>query len=85
MFNKHGNITYNTETSPILYSHPSIQDVISGGNPDPIPIVLNVEVEHKGHLQIFNIQQNQMVTFNPWNWMLELITFVNTLFLNPYS
>ncbi|MEG0328784.1 MAG: SpaA isopeptide-forming pilin-related protein, partial [Erysipelothrix sp.] len=57
MFKKYGSITHNTETSPILYSHPSMQDVISGGNPDPIPFVLNVEVEHKGHLQIGKMNQ----------------------------
>ncbi|MDE8032406.1 SpaA isopeptide-forming pilin-related protein [Erysipelothrix rhusiopathiae] len=57
-FKKYGNITHNTETSPLLYSHPSMQDVISGGNPDPIPFVLNVEVEHKGHLQIGKVNQD---------------------------
>ena len=57
IFKKYGNITHNTETSPILYSHPSMQDVISGGNPDPILFVLNVKVEHKGLLQIGKINQ----------------------------
>lgn len=63
-FKKYGNITNNTETSPLLYSHPSMQDVISGGNPDPIPFVLNVEVEHKGHLKIGkeNQETGAMVT-----------------------
>ncbi|CAM3548476.1 SpaA isopeptide-forming pilin-related protein [Erysipelothrix anatis] len=63
-FKKYGNINHNTETSPILYSHPSMQDVISGGNPDPIPFVLNVEVEHKGHLKIGkeNQETGAMVT-----------------------
>ncbi|MDE8342172.1 hypothetical protein PT250_08695, partial [Erysipelothrix rhusiopathiae] len=47
-FKKYGNITNNSTTTPILYSHPNKQDIISGGNPDPIPFVINVEVEYKG-------------------------------------
>lgn len=46
-FKKYGNIT-NNSTTPILYTHPSKQDIISGGNPDPIPFVINFEVEYKG-------------------------------------
>lgn len=56
-FKKYGNITNDTPTSPILYSHPSKQDVISGGNPDPIPFFLNVEVEHQGTLRIGKVNE----------------------------
>ncbi|QIK86615.1 VaFE repeat-containing surface-anchored protein [Erysipelothrix sp. HDW6B] len=51
-FKKYGNIPNNASSSPLLYSHPNMQDVIVGGNPDPIPFYVNVEVEHKGTLQI---------------------------------
>lgn len=51
-FKKYGNIPNNASSSPLLYSHPTMQDVITGGNPDPIPFYVNVEVEHKGTLQI---------------------------------
>lgn len=56
-FKKFGNVTNDTETSPLLYSHPTLQDIISGGNPDPIPFYLDVKVEHKGHLKIGKINQ----------------------------
>ena len=51
-FKKYGNITNDASSSPLLYSHLTMQDVITGGNPDPIPFYVNVEVEHKGTLQI---------------------------------
>lgn len=56
-FKKFGNVTNDTETSPLLYSHPTLQDIISGGNPDPIPFYLDVKVEHKGHLKIGKMNQ----------------------------
>lgn len=40
-FKKVGNVTNDTETSPLLYSHPTLQDRISGGNPDPISFYLD--------------------------------------------
>lgn len=40
-----------------MYSHPTLQDIISGGNPDPIPFYLDVKVEHKGLLKIGKVNQ----------------------------
>lgn len=54
-FKKYGNITSNSSTSAILYSHPTLQNLINSGNPDPIPFIVNVEVEHNGTLQIGKI------------------------------
>ena len=61
-FKKFGNITNNTSTAPILYSHPSEQNVIVGGNPDPIIYSVNFNVEHNGTLRIgkMNEETEQM-------------------------
>lgn len=51
-FKKYGNIASDSSSTPILYSHPTQQDLISGGNPSPVSFSLNVYVEHKGTLKI---------------------------------
>ncbi len=51
-FKKYGNIASDSSSTPILYSHPTQQDIISGGNPNPVSFSLNVHVEHKGTLKI---------------------------------
>lgn len=51
-FKKYGNIASDSSSTPILYSHPTQQDIISGGNPSPVSFSVNVHVEHKGTLKI---------------------------------
>ncbi|MDE8333521.1 SpaA isopeptide-forming pilin-related protein [Erysipelothrix rhusiopathiae] len=51
-FKKYINIENNASSTPILYSHPTQQDVIVGGNPNPVIFTVNVQVEHKGTLNI---------------------------------
>lgn len=60
-FKKFGNIEDAVSNTPILYSHPNLQDVISGGNPNPVSFSLNVRVEHKGTLEIGKMNEETQV------------------------
>lgn len=51
-FKKYPTITSETQVTPILYSHPTDQDIITGGNPKPVYFNVLVNVEQKGILQI---------------------------------
>ncbi len=63
-FKKYSNIESDSSSTPILYSHPTQQDIISGGNPSPVSFSLNVHVEHKGTLRIgkMNEETKNMVS-----------------------
>ncbi|URQ76885.1 thioester domain-containing protein [Erysipelothrix rhusiopathiae] len=71
-FKKYGNIPNNASSSPLLYSHPTMQDVIVGGNPDLISFYVNIEAEHKGTLQIGKMNYETKVWYG--NTFLDKIT-----------
>lgn len=79
-FKKYPHITADTAVSPILYSHPTSQKFITGGNPDPIPYKLNVNINHQGTLKIGKLNEDT-------NELVPHTTFeiaIDESFTNPF-
>lgn len=82
-FKKFSNIKENSSVSPILYSHPQQQNVIVGGNPNPIIYEVKVEVEHRASLKIVKLDEttNEPIpntTFELYDSNMKLIETFKT-------
>lgn len=58
---KFGDIEASASVSPLLYAHPTNQNVIVKGNPSPMVFNLNIEIEPQGIIEIFKHHDNKPI------------------------